>query len=141
MSTSLPPPSVRDAAFRRLFAGRIVVLDGAMGSMIQGYGLEEADFRGKQFAAHPQDLKGNNDLLCLTRPDVIEGIHRAYFDAGADLVETNTFSSTSIAMADYRCELVPGGRPRRPNAPPRDASASSQGRSVPSTARSRCPRM
>jgi 5-methyltetrahydrofolate--homocysteine methyltransferase len=104
MSTSLPPTSVRDDAFRRLFAGRIVVLDGAMGSMIQGYGLEEADFRGKQFATHPQDLKGNNDLLCLTRPDVIEGIHRAYFDAGADLVETNTFSSTSIAMADYRCE-------------------------------------
>jgi 5-methyltetrahydrofolate--homocysteine methyltransferase len=104
MCAAVPSPSARADAFRRLFAGRIVVLDGAMGSMIQGYGLEERDFRGEKFAAHPQDLKGNNDLLCLTRPDVIEGIHRAYFDAGADLVETNTFSSTAIAMADYRCE-------------------------------------
>ena len=71
MSAPLPSHAAGDDAFRRLFAGRIVVLDGAMGSMIQGYGLEEADFRGEKFAAHPQDLKGNNDLLCLTRPDVI----------------------------------------------------------------------
>jgi 5-methyltetrahydrofolate--homocysteine methyltransferase len=94
----------RADAFRRMFAGRIVILDGAMGSMIQTYKLEEADFRGPRFASHPHDLKGNNDLLSLTRPDVIEAIHRDYFAAGADIVETNTFSSTAIAMADYRCE-------------------------------------
>ncbi len=94
----------RADAFRRMFAARIVVLDGAMGSMIQTYNLTEADFRGTRFADHPHDLKGNNDLLCLTRPDVIERIHADYFAAGADIVETNTFSSTSIAMADYRCE-------------------------------------
>ena len=96
--------AARADAFRRLFAGRIVVLDGAMGSMIQTFKLEEADFRGERFKAHPHDLKGNNDLLSLTRPDVIEGIHTDYFNAGADVVETNTFSSTSIGMADYRCE-------------------------------------
>lgn len=72
--------------------------------MIQTYDLTEADFRGEQFQSHPHDLKGNNDLLALTRPDVIEKIHREYFTAGSDIVETNTFSSTSIAMADYRCE-------------------------------------
>ena len=94
----------RADAFRRIFAARIVVLDGAMGSMIQTYSLTEVDFRGTRFADHPHDLKGNNDLLCLTRPDVIERIHADYFAAGADIVETNTFSSTSIAMADYRCE-------------------------------------
>src|SRR5262245_27827333 len=91
-------------AFHRLFASRIVVLDGAMGSMIQGFKLEEADFRGDRFKNHPHDLKGNNDILCLTRPDIIEAIHGDYFAAGADIVETNTFSSTAIAMADYRCE-------------------------------------
>lgn len=96
--------SDRDDAFRRLFAGRIVVLDGAMGSMIQTYNLGEADFRGERFRQHPHDLKGNNDLLALTRPDIIEQIHGDYFAAGSDLVETNTFSSTGIAMADYRCE-------------------------------------
>lgn len=90
--------------FRRLFASKIVVLDGAMGSMIQTFNLGEADFRGERFSAHPHDLKGNNDLLSLTRPDIIEKIHGDYFAAGADVVETNTFSSTSIAMADYRCE-------------------------------------
>jgi 5-methyltetrahydrofolate--homocysteine methyltransferase len=99
-----PEASARSDAFHRLFAAKIAVLDGAMGSMIQTYQLEEADFRGERFKSHPHDLKGNNDLLSLTRPDVIEKIHRDYFAAGADLVETNTFSSTSIAMADYRCE-------------------------------------
>jgi 5-methyltetrahydrofolate--homocysteine methyltransferase len=96
----------RADAFRRLFASRIVVLDGAMGSMIQTYQLEENDFRGDRFKAHPHDLKGNNDLLCLTRPDVIEKIHGDYFAAGADLVETNTFSGTTIAQADYRLEPI-----------------------------------
>lgn len=111
---SLPPagggPSAtgpdRADAFRRLFAGRIAVLDGAMGSMIQSYKLSEDDFRGERFRAHPHELKGNNDLLAITRPDLIERIHRDYFAAGADLVETNTFSSTAIAMADYRCESL-----------------------------------
>jgi 5-methyltetrahydrofolate--homocysteine methyltransferase len=98
--------SDRADSFRRLFAARIVMLDGAMGSMIQTYNLAEADFRGDRFRAHPHDLKGNNDLLSITRPDIIEQIHRDYFEAGADVVETNTFSSTSIAMADYRCESL-----------------------------------
>jgi 5-methyltetrahydrofolate--homocysteine methyltransferase len=80
---------------------RILVIDGAMGTMIQRYRLEEADFRGERFKNHPRDLQGNNDLLCLTRPDVIEAIHRAYLDAGADIIETNTFNSTSISLADY----------------------------------------
>jgi 5-methyltetrahydrofolate--homocysteine methyltransferase len=96
--------SDRADAFRRLFAARIVVLDGAMGSMIQAYNLSEADFRGQRFASHAHDLQGNNDLLAISRPDVIEAIHRDYFAAGSDMVETNTFSSTAIAMADYRCE-------------------------------------
>jgi 5-methyltetrahydrofolate--homocysteine methyltransferase len=99
-----PHPSAQ--ALEALFASRIVVLDGAMGSMIQTYGLKEEDFRGTQFKSHGHDLKGNNDLLCLTRPDIIEQIHADYFAAGADIVETNTFSSTSIAQSDYRLESV-----------------------------------
>src|ERR1035437_6731870 len=87
-----------------LLAKRILVLDGAMGTMIQRHKLTEADFRGERFKGHPRDLKGNNDLLVLTRPDVIAGIHRQYFEAGSDLVETNTFSSTAIAQADYGLE-------------------------------------
>ncbi len=81
---------------------RILVLDGAMGTMIQAEGLQEADYRGERFADHPYDLKGNNDLLSLTRPDVIAGIHRSYLDAGADIIETNTFNGTSIAQDDYK---------------------------------------
>lgn len=80
---------------------RILVLDGAMGTMIQRHILTENDFRGERFKDHPSSLKGNNDLLTLTRPDIIKGIHEAYFEAGADIAETNTFSSTSIAQADY----------------------------------------
>ena len=83
---------------------RILVLDGAMGTMIQRYKLEEADFRGDRFRDHGQPLKGNNDLLALTRPDVLREIHDAYFEAGADIAETNTFSSTTIAQADYGLE-------------------------------------
>ena len=94
-------PSQAQTPFEALFDERIAILDGAMGSMIQTYGLTEADFRGSRFASHPHDLKGNNDLLCLTRPDVIEEIHGRYFAAGADLVETNTFNSTTIAQSDY----------------------------------------
>ncbi len=87
-----------------LLARRILILDGAMGTMIQKYKLEEADYRGQRFADHPGSLKGNNDLLTLTRPDIIAAIHGAYLDAGADIIETNTFNSTSIAMADYQME-------------------------------------
>ena len=94
----------RVEALKKAAAERILVLDGAMGTVIQGYKLEEADFRGERFAGWPKDLKGNNDLLILTRPDVIREIHQAYFEAGADIVETNTFSSTTIAQADYGME-------------------------------------
>lgn len=83
---------------------RILVLDGAMGTMIQLHKLEEADYRGSQFADWPSDLKGNNDLLSLTQPDIIRGIHEEYFEAGADLVETNTFSGTRVAQSDYGTE-------------------------------------
>lgn len=83
---------------------RILVLDGAMGTMIQRHELEEADFRGERFKDHAHPLKGNNDLLSLTRPDVIREIHREYLLAGADIIETNTFSGTTIAQADYRTE-------------------------------------
>ncbi|HVZ65191.1 MAG TPA: homocysteine S-methyltransferase family protein [Lacunisphaera sp.] len=92
------------AELRHLLSQRIVILDGAMGTMIQQHGLAEKQFRGERFAAHPHDLRGNNDLLSLTRPDIIEAIHLQYFEAGADVVETNTFSGTSIAQADYKLE-------------------------------------
>ena len=83
---------------------RILVLDGAMGTMIQRHKLEEEDFRGEQFKNHHSSLKGNNDLLSITRPDIIKEIHAEYFAAGADIAETNTFSSTTIAQADYHLE-------------------------------------
>jgi len=79
----------------QLLASRIAILDGAMGTMIQGYGLQEADYRGQRFANHPCDLKGNNDLLSITQPKIIRDIHTAYLEAGADIVETNTFNSTT----------------------------------------------
>ena len=85
---------------------RILVLDGAMGTMIQNHSLDEEDFRGERFVDHPAILKGNNDLLSITQPEIIKEIHRNYFDAGADIVETNTFSSTSIGMADYQMESL-----------------------------------
>src|SRR4051794_20808239 len=89
-----------------LLAKRILVLDGAMGTMVQRHKPTEADFRGERFANHPKDLKGDNDLLVLTRPDIIAGIHRQYLDAGADIIETNTFSGTAIAQADYALESI-----------------------------------
>jgi 5-methyltetrahydrofolate--homocysteine methyltransferase len=101
---TVPKESESFAALKSLFESKVVVLDGAMGSMIQTYGLEEADFRGEPFKAHPHDLKGNNDLLSITRPDVIGKIHGEYFAAGADMVETNTFNSTSISQADYQLQ-------------------------------------
>ncbi len=91
-----------------LLAHRILILDGAMGTMIQGYRLQEADYRGERFRDWPRDLKGNNDLLVLTQPAIIREIHAAYLDAGADIVETNTFNSTSVSMHDYgMASLVP----------------------------------
>mgnify|MGYP003116862290 FL=1 len=83
---------------------RILVMDGAMGTMIQRYKLEESDYRGELLKDHNSPLKGNNDLLSLTAPDIIKQIHREYFQAGADIIETNTFSSTSIAQEDYKLE-------------------------------------
>ena len=91
---------------RELFDRRVAVLDGATGTMIQTYNLQEKDFRGERFADHPHDLKGNNDFLCLTRPDLVERIHGEYFGAGADMVETNTINSTSISQADYHTESL-----------------------------------
>jgi 5-methyltetrahydrofolate--homocysteine methyltransferase len=85
---------------------RIILLDGAWGVMIQGYGLSEDDFRGPRFGNHASDLKGNNDLLTLTRPDIIRDIAHAYLDAGADIIETNTFNSTTISQADYALEHI-----------------------------------
>jgi 5-methyltetrahydrofolate--homocysteine methyltransferase len=89
---------------RAAAAKRILVIDGAMGTLIQGLKLSEADFRGERFKDWPRDLKGNNDLLILTKPDAIRGFHLDYFRAGADIVETNTFASTRIAQADYGLE-------------------------------------
>ena len=91
---------------KEILSQRIMVLDGAMGTMIQRYNLTEDDFRGERFKDHAHPLKGNNDLLSITRPDVIREIHRQYFEAGSDIVETNTFSSTTVAQADYHLESV-----------------------------------
>lgn len=85
---------------------RILIIDGAMGTMIQRHKLEEKDYRGERFKDWPSDLKGNNDLLCLTQPQIIEGIHREYLDAGADIIETNTFNAQVISMADYHMESL-----------------------------------
>ena len=92
--------------FYELLKQRILILDGAMGTMIQRCGLGEADYRGTRFADWPSDLKGNNDLLVLTRPEVIRDIHGQYLDAGADIIEANTFNATRIAMADYAMEDI-----------------------------------
>ncbi|MGD9831601.1 MAG: homocysteine S-methyltransferase family protein [Piscinibacter sp.] len=95
------PAYTRAAALPAILAQRIVILDGAMGTMIQRYKLGEADYRGERFKDHPKDLKGNNELLQFTRPDVIGEIHEKYLAAGADIVETNTFGATSVAQEDY----------------------------------------
>ena len=96
----------RIALLPEALATRILVLDGAMGTMVQGYALSETDFRGERFRDWPVDLRGNNDLLVLTRPDVIGEIHRAYLAAGADVLETSTFNSTSVSQADYQMESL-----------------------------------
>ena len=96
--------SLRRRQLETALSKGIVLMDGAMGTMVQRHRLEEKDFRGKRFETHTKDLKGNNDILAITRPDVIGGIHRAYLDAGAGIIETNTFNATSISQADYGLE-------------------------------------
>src|SRR5882672_903362 len=100
------PQYTRAQALPEILKQRIVILDGAMGTMIQRYKLGEADFRGERFRDHPKDLKGNNDLLQLTRPDVVREIHEQYLAAGADIIETNTFGATSVAQGDYALGLI-----------------------------------
>ena len=91
----------RVTALKKAAQERILILDGSWGVMIQRRGLEEEDFRGERFASYPGQLKGNNDILCITRPDIIADLHEQYYDAGADISETNTFSATTIAQDDY----------------------------------------
>ena len=97
-------PSTAKSALESILDQRILILDGAMGTMLQTYGLTDQDFHGTRFASHPVPLKGFNDLLAITRPDIIEEVHRAYLAAGADIIETNTFNATQIGMADYGME-------------------------------------
>src|SRR5258708_19870127 len=123
-----PKPSRVETELRRRAAEAILVLDGAMGTEIQGLKLDEAGYRGTRFADWPSDLRGNNDILILSQPDAVRELHLAYFRAGADIVSTNTFSSTRIAQADYGAQdpvaglNVPAARPARhtpaPPAPP-----------------------
>src|ERR1051326_5492400 len=105
-SSSQTASSQRAQALQQLLRERIVIIDGAMGTMIQQHTLDEAAYRGERFKNWPRDLKGNNDLLSLTQPGIIQEIHRQYFEAGADIIETNTFTSTSISMADYGMEKL-----------------------------------
>lgn len=100
------PESKSFKLLREMLAENILILDGAMGTMIQRYKLEEQDFRGDHFKDHHKDLKGNNDLLCLTRPDVISTIHRQYLEAGACLIETNTFNANKLSQSDYELEHI-----------------------------------
>jgi 5-methyltetrahydrofolate--homocysteine methyltransferase len=100
-SKATPPSGVRGALLER-----ILILDGAMGTMLQRYNFSEEDFRGERFKDFPHSLKGNNDLLSITQPQAIRDVHAKYFEAGADIVETNTFSSTTIGMADYHLEDI-----------------------------------
>ena len=94
------------ATLTQRLAGRILILDGGMGTMLQNAQLSEEDFRGERFSDWPSDLKGNNDLLALTCPDVVARIHRDYLEAGADIIETNTFNSTQLSQSDYGMESL-----------------------------------
>ena len=89
---------------KQLMSEKILILDGAMGTMIQEYNLQEEDYRGEKFANYESSLKGNNDLLSITQPKIIEDIHTAYLEAGADIIETNTFNANSISQSDYGLE-------------------------------------
>lgn len=105
-SRVFPGDKLNTMSIRKELEKRILVIDGAMGTMIQRHKLTEADYRGERFANWHTDVKGNNDLLCITQPEIIKGIHKLYLEAGADIIETNTFSSTVIAMADYDMQLL-----------------------------------
>lgn len=131
---------------------RILVLDGAMGTMIQRYRLEEEGYRGERFRDWDRDLKGNNDLLCLTRPEIILDIHREYLQAGADILETNTFNANAISLADYGMEDLayeinvaaatwPEKQPQRPWCPIRITTGLSPVRLARPTGHSPCLRM
>jgi len=96
----------RIAALNEAVAKRILIIDGAMGTMIQRHKLDEAGYRGTRFADWPRDVAGNNDLLCLTQPQIIAKIHDEYLAAGADIIETNTFNAQAISMADYGMEAL-----------------------------------
>src|SRR5436190_10646930 len=102
----MPQKPNTESLLERALSQRILVLDGAMGTMVQRHRLGEADFRGERFESHRRDLKGDNDLLVLVRPDVVAGIHDAYLAAGSDIIETNTFNSNRIAQADYGLEAA-----------------------------------
>src|SRR3954467_8794117 len=106
MDQPIATRTARIAALHDALAQRILVLDGAMGTMVQRYNLTEEQFRGERFRDHRKDLRGNNDLLTLTRPGVIREIHAQYLEAGADILETNTFNSTSISQADYDLQAI-----------------------------------
>src|SRR6185503_21108491 len=93
-------------AIHDLLEERILIIDGAMGTMIQQYKLNEADYRGARFKDWPSDLKGNNDLLCLTQPHIVKEIHKQYLEAGADIIETNTFNSQKVSLADYGMQAL-----------------------------------
>jgi 5-methyltetrahydrofolate--homocysteine methyltransferase len=105
IAMNAPQPD-RTEEILSLLKERVLVLDGAMGTMIQRHSLTEADFRGERFASHAHDLKGNNDLLLLTRPEIIQGIHEQYLAAGADIIETNTFNATRLSQSDYKLEEI-----------------------------------
>src|SRR4249920_2342991 len=91
---------------KELLDQRILIIDGAMGTMIQRYKLSEADYRGQRFNDWPSDVKGNNDLLCLTQPQIIKAIHKEYLEAGADIIETNTFNAQRVSLADYNMQSL-----------------------------------
>src|SRR5688572_6186840 len=97
-------PDTSETALRKLLQERMVIIDGAMGTMVQRHNLDEAAYRGNRFPNPKKDLKGNHDALNVTRPEIIEEIHRQYLEAGADIIETNTFSSQAISLADYHLE-------------------------------------
>ncbi|HUX54586.1 MAG TPA: homocysteine S-methyltransferase family protein, partial [Williamwhitmania sp.] len=96
----------KHTSIQKVLKEKILVLDGATGTMIQRHKLTENDFRGVRFSTHPKSVKGNNDLLVLTQPQIVEGVHRAYLEAGADIIETNTFNANRISQADYGLEEV-----------------------------------
>jgi len=104
MTDQFPGRSERITALKQALESRVLVLDGASGTFIQGYELDEAGYRGERFADWGQDVKGNNDILILSRPEIVTAMHDAYLDSGADIIETNTFSATTIAQADYAME-------------------------------------